>query len=99
MIAQAPQTLCYEGEEKRIDSWLAEHFSRSRSFFHHILERGGVVVNGKTVKKSYTVKAGDSIDIDQIERFLSPKLLDDAPWVEIPILRETDDYLILHKPK
>ena len=43
----------YEGEGERIDIRLSKKFSYSRSFFHHIIKRGGVKVNHKVIKKSY----------------------------------------------
>ena len=39
------------------------------------------------------------IQIDELERYLSPIILDEAECVEIPIIREEEDYLILNKPK
>lgn len=89
----------YEGLGERIDTRLSKEFSYSRSFFHHIIERWGVKVNGKIVKKSYQLKNGDSIEIDDVSRYLSPILLDEAPDIKIPILLEKEDYLILNKPK
>ena len=83
----------------RIDSRLNSHFSYSRNFFHHIIERGGIQVNWKKVKKSYKLKYEDKIQIDELERYLSPIILDEAEEIDIPIIREEDDYIILNKPK
>ena len=74
-------------------------FSYSRNFFHHILERKGVLVNGKVAKKSLKLKSWDQILIDELERYLSPIILEEAPKLDIPILKETADYLIINKPK
>jgi 23S rRNA pseudouridine1911/1915/1917 synthase len=57
------------------------------------------VINGKPAKKSYQLKNGDQIFIDNLERYLSPVILEEAPEIEIPILVEKEDYLILNKPK
>jgi 23S rRNA-/tRNA-specific pseudouridylate synthase len=34
-----------------------------------------------------------------LERFISPVILDEAPDVDIPIVREEEDYLVINKPK
>jgi hypothetical protein len=34
-----------------------------------------------------------------LERYLSPIILDEAEEIDIPIVREEEDYLILNKPK
>lgn len=83
----------------RIDSRLSLQFSYSRNFFHHIIERGGIQVNGKVVKKSYKLKSWDMVQIDELERYLSPIILDEAEEIDIPIIRDEEDYLILNKPK
>ena len=93
------QKLIFEGESERIDTWLTKQFSDSRNFFHHILERNGVLVNGKVAKKSLKLKSWDQILIDELERYLSPIILEEAPKLDIPILKETTDYLIINKPK
>ena len=83
----------------RIDSWLSGQFLYSRNFFHHIIERWGIQVNGKIVKKSYKLKTSDKVQIDELERYLSPIILDEAEEIDIPIIREEEDYIILNKPK
>ncbi len=93
------QKLIFEDESERIDTWLTKQFSYSRNFFHHILERNGVLVNGKVAKKSLKLKSWDQILIDELERYLSPIILEEAPKLDIPILKETADYLIINKPK
>ena len=83
----------------RIDSRLSWQFSYSRNFFHHIIERWGIKVNNKVVKKSYKLKSWDKVEIDELERYLSPIILDEAEEIDIPIVREEEDYIILNKPK
>jgi 23S rRNA pseudouridine1911/1915/1917 synthase len=41
----------------------------------------------------------DNVQIDELERYLSPIILDEAEQVDIPIVREEEDYIILNKPK
>ncbi len=94
------QEIVYEWKGwDRIDSRLSWQFSYSRNFFHHIIERGGIQVNEKVVKKSYKLKNGDKIQIDELERYLSPIILDEAEKIDIPVVREEEDYIILNKPK
>lgn len=92
-------SLVFEGESERIDTWLTKQFFYSRNFFHHIIERWWVLVNWKTVKKSNKLKHGDTIEIDDLERFISPIILDEAPEIDIPIVKEENDYLVINKPK
>ena len=94
------QEIVYEWQWwDRIDSRLSGQFSYSRNFFHHIIERGGIQVNGKVVKKSYKLRFGDKVQIDELERYLSPIILDEAEEIDIPIVHEEEDYIILNKPK
>ena len=94
------QEITYNGNWwDRIDSWLTSKFLYSRNFFHHIIERWGVQVNSKVVKKSFKLKVWDRIEIDELERYLSPIVLDEAEKIDIPIICEKEDYLILNKPK
>lgn len=71
----------------------------SRNFFQHILKRGGVLVNDKSIKKSYQLQLGDTIQIDDFQRFLDDQAMEEAPKIEIPILYETSDFLVINKPK
>jgi 23S rRNA pseudouridine1911/1915/1917 synthase len=89
----------YEGSGERIDTRLSKQFSYSRSFFHHIISRWGVKVNGKVAKKSYQLKNNDDVEIDDVRRYLSPVILDEAPNISIPVILEKEDYLIINKPK
>lgn len=89
----------YEGLGERIDTRLSKQFSYSRSFFHHIIERWWVKVNKKIIKKSYQLKNNDQVEIDDVSRYLSPVILDEAPVIDIPIMLEKEDYLIINKPK
>jgi len=94
------QEIIYEWQWwNRIDSRLSWQFSYSRNFFHHIIERWWIQVNGKIVKKSYKLKYWDKVQIDELERYLSPIILDEAEKINIPIVREEEDYIILNKPK
>ena len=91
--------LIFDWPTERLDTWLTKQFTYSRNFFHHILSRDGILVNGKAAKKSLKLKPWDQVMIDDLERYLSPILLEEAPNIDIPILKETTDYLVINKPK
>ncbi len=83
----------------RIDNYLSSHFSYSRNFFHHIIERKWILVNDKIIKKSYKLKQWDQIKIDNLERYLDNSFLKELPFIDIPIILEKEDYLVINKPK
>lgn len=93
------EQLTYNWSGVRIDHYLPTVFPYTRSFFHHILERWGVLVNDKAVKKSYKLKDGDVVMIESLERFLDGGILEESPEIELDIRLEKDDYLVLYKPK
>ena len=85
--------ITYEWEGERVDTWLVKQFSCSRSFFHHILARNWVLVNNKPVKKSFKLKSWDKVIIDHFQRYLDWEILEETPNIDLPIVKETDDYL------
>jgi len=94
--------LIYHGSGERIDTRLTTQFPYSRSFFHHIIERWGIKVGRnlqKIIKKSYKLSEGEVVFIDDITRYLSSIILDEAPNIDIPIILEKEDYLVINKPK
>ncbi|MCK9467024.1 MAG: RluA family pseudouridine synthase [Candidatus Absconditabacterales bacterium] len=91
--------LKYNGNGERIDTRLSEQFPYSRNFFHHIISRGGVKVGGKIIKKSYKLKNNDEVIIDDLKRYLSPMILEEAPNIQIPIILEKKDYMVINKAK
>lgn len=93
------QSLVYHWSWERIDKRLPTQFPYSRSFFHHIIQRGGVKIWSKVLKKSYLLRDGDEIIIDDITRYLSSEILQEAPDIDLEIILEQDDFLVLYKPK
>lgn len=89
----------YHGTWERIDTRLPTQFPYSRSFFHHIIERWGIKIKSQKIKKSYKLKQGDVVSIDDVTRYLSSVILDEAPNIDIPIVLEEEDYLVINKPK
>ena len=98
------EQLTVETGGNRIDLRLSQKFVYSRNFFHRLLEAGVITVNNKQrdtfiPKKSYTVQTGDVITIASFLRYLDGGILDETPEWEIDIRYETDDYLVIWKPK
>ncbi len=89
----------FDWKKERLDIFLVNHFNYSRNFFHHIIARGGILVNGRVVKKSYKLKEGDKIQLDNLQRFLSSDILEDLPFIDLEIKFEKEDYLVIYKPK
>lgn len=76
-----------------------KQFPYTRSFFHHIIARAGILVNEKPVKKSYQLKNDDKVKVDDLQRYLGSEILEETPKIDIPIVLEKDDYLVINKPK
>jgi len=93
------EMLTYQWGWNRIDKRLTEEFPYSRNFFHHIISRDWVQINGKVVKKSYKLKNNDKITIDDLKRYLSPIILEESPKIDLPIVLEKEDYLVINKSK
>lgn len=91
--------MLYQWSWERIDTRLTSQLTYSRNFFHHIISRWGIKVWNKVIKKSYKLKNNDKIEIDNLERYLSPVILEEAPKINIPIVLEKKDYIIINKPK
>ncbi len=86
-------------QQERLDKFLVKKFWFSRNFFHHIIQRGWVLVNWKTTKKSYNLKPQDEIQIENLQRFTSTEILQDFAWESLDVLLEEKDYLVVYKPK
>lgn len=81
----------------RIDIFLSENCSGlSRSFLQKLLKSGLVDVNGKAVKSSYRVSAGDKVSLevpDAVEAEIT------AEEMLLDILYEDEDVILINKPK
>jgi 23S rRNA-/tRNA-specific pseudouridylate synthase len=83
----------------RLDKRLTTQLPYSRSFFVHLFDRDAVTLRGRIAKKSYKVKTGDKIHIASLDRFVDGGILDEAPAIDLPVHHDTEDYLVLYKPK
>lgn len=85
------------GEQIRIDKWIADNYEElTRSAVQKLIIEGKVELNGRSVSKSCSVSNGDSISIEIPE----PVELDISPEdIPIDIVYEDDDLLVVNKPK
>lgn len=80
---------------ERIDKYLMQELSFSRSKIQRMIEKDFIVVNGKSVKSSYSLKEGDVIEIfsDYTEE------VDVVPEnIPLDIVYEDDYLLVVNKP-
>jgi len=83
--------------DQRLDIWLATKFhTKSRHFLQKEIKAGRVLVNHKTKKPSYKLKAGDEIKIKLKEP--QPFKLKPNGLVQFEILQTTKDFIAINKP-
>jgi len=79
----------------RLDMLLGEIDSdRSRSFYQKMIERGEVLVNGKSAKGKYKVKLGDRIVVEDTQPIPLKAIAEDIP---INIVYEDSDIVVVNK--
>lgn len=81
-------------EGLRIDKYLSEKMDISRSKIQKLVKDGKVLVNGKSINSSYSVKIGDTIDVNDELDFEIHVACENIPLV---IIYEDDDLLIINK--
>ncbi|HZF00810.1 MAG TPA: RluA family pseudouridine synthase [Methylomirabilota bacterium] len=81
---------------ERLDKFLCEKFpAASRGALQRLIEEGHIRVNGKTVKPTYSPRAGEKIEIHWPE----PKSAEAQPEkIPLDILFEDKSLLVLNKP-
>ena len=85
----------YDGT--RIDSYISDNIdSLTRSYLQKMIKEGCVTANGKPVKPSYSLKAGDQIAFTLPES-IEPNI--EAEDISLDIIYEDEDLLIVNKPK
>lgn len=80
-------------KEKRIDTFLMKELSYSRSFIQHMIEEGFILVNGKKIKNSASLKEGDTIFITPYEKEIDIK----PENIPLSIVYEDEDVLVVNK--
>ncbi len=80
---------------ERLDASAAKRAGLSRQYVKKLIDAGDVKVNGKTVKASYKLKAGDEVAIRLPEAEPTAVLPEDIP---LDIVYEDADLLVVNKP-
>lgn len=79
---------------KRIDVFLSEQISVSRSAAAKLVEQGNALVNGRAVAKNYKVTLGDSIAVEFPEAEPSVALPENIP---LDVIYEDEDIIVVCK--
>ncbi len=82
--------------DKRLDIFIAERGTLTRSASQKLLKDGLVKVNGKVIQKSYKIKLFDEVEFDIPEAVPCENLPQD---IELDIVYEDSDLLVVNKPK
>lgn len=84
-------------EGLRIDAWLSEaEGTLSRSYIQKLIRAEAVQVNGRSIRSSYRLQAGDLVEVDLPEA-AEPDILPEN--IPLSILYEDDSLLVVDKPK
>lgn len=85
-----------EEEGKRIDVFLAEHFSVTRTAAARLLEEGAALVDGAAAAKNRKLKSGEEVSLELPPVKEVETLPEDIP---LNIVYEDDDIAVIDKPK
>ena len=89
-------TLEFDGEPQRLDRLLAERLEQSRTNCQRAIERGEILVDGRTVGSNFKLKAGAVITIEENE----PEPLNVEPEdIPLDILYEDEDIIVVNKAR
>ncbi|MBQ4485781.1 MAG: RluA family pseudouridine synthase [Oscillospiraceae bacterium] len=91
------QIIIADSDHKRLDKFISECGQDiSRSLAQRLIDEGNVTVNGRTVRKSAGVSAGDSVEIT----VPPPEVLTAEPQnIPLEIIYEDNDLIVVNKPK
>ncbi len=91
-----PLTVPVEAENQRIDLFLTSRFSEtSRSAIQRAISGGDITVNGKTVKPSHRLRAGEEI----AGEIPAAPVIDAVPEdIPLDILYEDEEIMVVNKP-
>lgn len=90
-------TVTKEDVGKRLDMWLAEVLNLSRSAVQKKVKEGNVLIDGKPISAHRLLKDNEVVMVK--ERIKKEKEIREETIIpEIPIIAETDDYLVVNKP-
>lgn len=98
MSIDKTKTYICDSDGERIDVYLVRVAWYTRNFFHRVMARGDVLVNDQILKKrALRLKQGDVITVIHPERYMEAEILWLSPQIDLPIMHETDDYVVIHK--
>ncbi len=84
------------GETQRLDLWLSEQLSLTRSQVKRLVDQGHVLVNGKQRKAGYSLQAGDVVQVTRPQR-KGPSL--EPEKIPLAIVYQDEELAIINKPK
>ena len=88
------QEIVVDEYSKRLDSYLANTTSISRSKISKLIKDGNVLVNGNKCKASDSVDIGDKISYEIIDEEIKVE----AEEIPLDIVYEDDDVIVVNKP-
>ncbi len=88
--------LIVEEAGNRLDAYIADNSSLSRSNIQKLIKENKILVNGNSASNSYKVKLDDQIDIEYEEFVLSDLKPAD---IDIDIVYEDEDVIVINKQK
>lgn len=87
-----------KADKARLDVVLAAQIGEPRHQAQKMIKAGLVLVNGKVVLKvNHRLNEEDEIKVTKAKKALV-KAKQEADLPEVPIIKETDDYLVINKP-
>lgn len=86
--------LICDSDNVRLDVYVAEHTTFSRSYIKTLNDEGNILVNGKKEKAGYKLKIGDRIEIQEKE---TEQVSVDAEDIPLDIVYEDDDLCVINK--
>lgn len=81
---------------QRLDVYLSEKLSESRSSIKNMIDNNCVLVNGKKQKAGYKICIGDVVEYQKEEK---PELNATPEDISLDIVYEDDDLLVVNKPQ
>ncbi len=94
--AEVTYLVVEEGKGERLDAYMAEAASLSRSFLQGLIRGGHIRVNGREAKVAQRLRSGDQIRMVQPPPEESTLLAEDIP---LEIIYEDADLVVVNKPK
>jgi 23S rRNA pseudouridine1911/1915/1917 synthase len=78
---------------QRLDVWLSELLQLPRSQVQRLIKSGHVTAQGASLRASYSLRKGDSIDVAE-----SLSKVATRPELDLPIIYQDDEVVVIDKP-